>query len=1028
MRRLIVMMALLAGLVPAAARAQLPADADWLTIESRHFRVTYVSGLEPLARRAAASAERAHAALRLLVADAPRGTIDIVVTDNVDFSNGYAMPFPANRIVIYAKPPVDVLELQYTDDWIDMVVVHELAHIFHLDIAGPIGRTLRSVFGRVPFSWPFFPAVGTPRWVVEGLAVGIESTLTDAGRVHGSYHEMIVRTAVLAGRMDAFDRLDAATPLWPGPARVYIYGSLFMDYLTRRYGPDAAARVVRGTAGAIIPPALWFGRVASGAFGVTFRQAYEDWQQELAAQYAALQAQLQAEGLTQGQPLTAHGAYALYPRYSPDGGTVAYAANDWRSTPRVRAIEATSGRQLWSRRANDLAAVAWLPGGAVVSSELDFADRFRIYSDLHIMGDGGGRVTRGERVQDVDASRDGRRLVAVQNRGGTNRIVLVDRATGAIQPVTDFDADVHWTLPRFAPDGRRIAAGRWATGGDFEIVVLDTLGRTLIEVTRSAGISDAPAWSPDGHWLLFWSDRTGIANLYAAEIGQMGGDAAGGAQPGTAPIQPRIRQITNVLTGAFHPDVSPDGRWIVYAAYGHDGFRLERLPFDTSTWRVPAPERVAEAHHHRRAYEVSDEAESFADAIRAAVAAADTIAGAPRRYSALRHVRPFGWFPVVDAGGVHEDFVGIWMYGADLVDRHRWELATSVSIGSGQTQGRASYTYAGLPAHRLAHPTLSLGVTRNWDLALEDTAQQRFIDEREDRADLILGFTRMRWRARSSFSVAGEVVRRARHLHGYPANAALRDPDDDLFGVRAGAGVATFISPPFAISRENGVSLQLAVRQRWDRNVRAFTDAQGREVTFDGGYRELTSWNAAYRALSLPGFARHVVALRGSALMRDGPGAATTGIGGVSGAAFGLGIPGVAADLGGVGRLLPVRGFDEGARRGTRAWTASAEYRFPLFILATSLRPLPVFADRMGGALFVDAGHAWCDAPAAARFTTSCTSTRPGDEPLVSAGAEVTTFLSLYGARAPLRIGFGAPLQGSTGRRPRAYVLISTGF
>jgi hypothetical protein len=1025
MRRLISLMALLAGLVPAVARAQLPADARWETIDSRHFRVTYGSGLEHLARRAAASAERAHAALTLLVADAPRGTIDIVVTDNVDFSNGYATPFPANRIVIYAKPPVDVLELQYTDDWIDMVVVHELAHIFHLDIAGPLGRTLRSIFGRVPFSWPFFPAVGTPRWVVEGLAVGIESTLTDAGRVHGSYHEMIVRTAVLEGRMDQFDRLNATTPLWPGPARVYIYGSLFMDYLTRRYGADAAARIVRGTAGALIPPALWFDRVARGAFGVTFRHAYEAWQHELVEQYTALQAQLRGDGLTQGEVLTTHGAYALHPRFSPDGAAIAYAANDWRSTPRVRALDAATGQQLWSQRAHNLSAVAWLPDGGLVTSEIDFADRFRIYSDVHVIGERGGRVTRNERVQDVDASRDGRRLIAVQSNAGTNRIVMIDAATGRLRAVTGFDASVHWTLPRFSPDGSRIAAGRWTVGGDFQVVVLDTLGNTHIEVTRSTGISDAPAWSPDGRWLLFWSDRTGIANLYAAEIGQMGGDVAGGAQSQVAPIQPRIRQITNVLTGAFHPDVSPDGRWIVYAAYAHDGFRLERLPFDTSTWRSPAPERAADSHHGRLAYDTPDDA--VANVMRAAIAAADTTAGPPRRYTALRHVRPYGWIPTVESGGVHDDFVGIWAYGSDLVDRHRWEFGTAVSIGSGQTQGRASYTYAGLPATRLAHPTITVGVNRNWSLAFNDPAQQRFIDEREDRADVALAFTRVRWRARSSLSVAGEAVRRARHLYGFPARSSLRDPDDDLFGARVSAGVATFNTPPYAISRENGVSMQVAARQRWDRNVRVFVDTLGRETVFDGGYQELTTWNAAYRAVAWPGFARHVFALRASALVRAGTGAATTGIGGVSGSAFGLSIPGLAGDVGGVGRLLPVRGFDESARRGTRAWTASAEYRFPLLILATSLRPLPAFADRMGAALFFDAGHAWCDAQAAARFT-ACVSTSPSDPPLASAGAEVTTFLSVYGTHVPLRVGFGMPLQPAAQRSPAAYLLLSTGF
>jgi hypothetical protein len=313
MNKAIFALLLAAGLTgPAALHAQLPADSRWETIESAHFRVTYERGLEALARRAAASAERAHAGLSLLVADAPRGTIDIVVADNVDMSNGYATPFPSNRVVIYAKPPVDEVSLQHMEDWIDLVVVHELAHTFHLDVTGGLGRTLRSVFGRVPMSWPFFPTIFTPGWSIEGLATGIESVLTDAGRVHGSYHEMVVRTAVRQNRFDSIDLLGASSPQWPGGGRIYIYGSLFMDYLTRRFGTDATARMVRSIAGARVPPALWFDNVARGAYGVTFRQAYDDWRTELAGHYALLADELTAQGLTTGQPLTSHGVHARH--------------------------------------------------------------------------------------------------------------------------------------------------------------------------------------------------------------------------------------------------------------------------------------------------------------------------------------------------------------------------------------------------------------------------------------------------------------------------------------------------------------------------------------------------------------------------------------------------------------------------------------------------------------------------------------------------------------------------------------------
>jgi hypothetical protein len=1018
----------------AGAHAQLPADAEWHTIESRHFRVTYHTGLEELARHATASAERAHAALRVFVADAPRGTIDLVLSDNADFSNGYATPFPSNRIVVYAKPPVDVLELQYVHDWIDLVVVHELAHIFHLDVTGGVGRALRAVFGRAPAPWPVFPAVLSPAWSIEGLAVGVESAMTGFGRVHGSYHEMVIRTATLQDRIDDIDRLASGSPVWPGQARIYIYGSLFMDYLTRRYGPDATARIVRSTAGALLPPPVAFDHVARRALGVTFRRAYDEWRAELHDQYSALAAELRAVGITATEPLTGHGGFALFPRFAPDGRSIAYSANDGRARPVTRAIDAVTGAPRWSRRSNGVAAVAWLGDGEVLTSDIDFIDPFRIYSDLHAVRPGGGRrLTRAARLQDPDVLPGGTTAVAVENAGGTNRLVVVDLQDGSWRALTGFDPDVHWALPRVSPDGSHIATGRWRTGGLYDIVVLDTLGRIQVEVTDGAGVNAAPAWSPDGQWLLFWSDRTGIPNLYAADMrGTLANDAGASPAGAVPPDRPSLRQVTNVLTGAYHPDVSPDARWIVFAAYHHDGFRIERMPFDPASWHDPMPVQpshphgvLGDVHAHERV-----PGDNIAAAIAAAVAAADTSAGTVEPYRAVRHLRPHGWLPLAESipsRGGSAWYLGASLYGRDLVDRHNWSLSLLAEPRSGRTQGSLGYAYRGLPAIAALgmHPSIGLRLDRYWDEVARDPTSDRSIDEREDVATTTLSLTRQRMRHVAGISFSPELVRRSRHLHGddWPAGARLRDPADDLLGMRVVTSFANATMPRFAISREDGVALQVALRRRWDRDP-IETVVDGERLVFDGTYSELTTWSAGYLALPLPGFARHVVAARFSGLFRDGPGASPSSIGGASTQAVWL--PGLAQEVGGTSRLLPVRGFDAGVRRGTRAWTASAEYRFPVALVTRSLRPLPAFFDRLSGSGFVDAGHAWCTATT--QQPVHCASVSPTDPPVISAGAEITALLNFYGVALPLRFGVATPIQGGLDTAPRVYFLGGAGF
>ena len=60
-----------------------------------------------------------------------------------------------------------------------------------------------------------------------------------------------------------------------------------------------------------------------------------------------------------------------------------------------------------------------------------------------------------------------------------------------------------------------------------------------------------PAWSPGGDYVVFRSDRDGVSNLYAFRLA----DRA-------------LLRVTNVLGGAFTPDVSPGGDRLAFAEYG----------------------------------------------------------------------------------------------------------------------------------------------------------------------------------------------------------------------------------------------------------------------------------------------------------------------------------------------------------------------------------------------------------------------------------------------------------------------------
>jgi len=964
LRRIAPLLCALLLAVPLAA--QLPPDARWRTTETEHFRIHYTEGLDTLARRAADRAEAAHAALSEILVRAPRGKIDLVVSDNVDYSNGYATPLPTNRVVVFAHPPIDTPELGFYDDWLQLVVSHELAHIFHLDYAEGIPRLTRRVFGRTPFG---FPNAFTPPWTTEGLATVLESRLTRAGRVRATLHDMVLRTAILEDEFFSIDQASGHPVSWPAGNTRYVYGSMFMDWLGDRYGHDRHAEWVKSV-GERLPYLAFMDRSAKDSYGPSFTRAWREWRDSLTVGYSALADSLRRAGLTEPQVLSAEGRRTEAPRWSPDGRTIAFAQGTGRSENGTRLWSEAGGIRVLAPRTS-LGPSGWRADGSLVTAMLESNDPYRDFSDLYLVRPDGGRerLTRGARLLEPDVHAATGRIVAIRGGGGTNVPVVVSPDGREVRPLVPASLDVHWTRPRWSPNGEWIAIARWRPGALYDIVVLEAAtGRVLREITADRAVDTSPAWSPDGRYVVFSSDRTGISNLYAFDL-QRG----------------ELRQVSNVLTGAFDPDVSPDGRWIAMTLYRADGYHLARMPFDPASWRAAPPLR-AEFRQPGATPEV----------------VARTAGGPSRPYRAAPSLRPAAWTPVYEEDdSVLGTGFGAAVGGTDVVGRHAYGASATYYTATRKLAAGVGYLYSGL-----GNPTVGASATQSWDgfrIFREDglnptgsPTSRYLLLERERTGSLVATFTRPRFRSFRWLSL-GAAVRDNdfEFLNEPPADLAnLASPVE--LGAVATLGISTTRRYEYSVSPENGVVAAASVeggRYLGEENGEAF-----------GGYLRTTGRLQTYIPVNAFGYARHVLALRG-----------------VGAADMGSVIPGYS--LGGLdsevsasplstfvqlsNRLdLPVRGYPEGTQRGDRAVAATAEYRFPLVLVERGYRVLPVYLDRLWGAVFTDAGTAWC--------VESCEvgGERFGDpRPAVSVGAELGINLSiLYSPPFPLRFGFGVPL------------------
>ena len=952
---------LAAALLLGAARdgsAQLSPNAHWRTLHTKHFRVHFAPALEQEARRAAVNAERAYAQLSTELVP-PRGVIDLVVSDDVDYVNGYATPYPTNRIVVYAHPPTDASGLRDYEDWNALVVTHELAHIFHLDRTRGIWSLGQAIFGRNPL---LFPNLYEPRWVLEGLAVYFESRLTGYGRLESAEHLMTAHAAALANRIPTLQELSPATSRFPGGEVIYVYGSLLFDYLSRTRGPQSVRDFVEIGAKTPIPFILTV--TSRKAFGISFQTAWSQWRDSLLRDTHA-----PPEVMPGWRQITDAGYFALFPRWLSDTALV-YWANKGRETPGAYSV-ALSGRETRLGRRNGTTPNVKLPGGGILFSQPDFTGPYNIRNDLYVERDGvERRLTTGARLTTPDVRSDGE-IIAVQSQPATTRLVRVSSDGRRITPITSASLDVQWSDPRWSPDGSRIAAVRQGRGRS-EIVILDSDGKLVDALGATRAINSTPSWSADGRRVYFSSERTGSPQIYVADVTTFG---------------PTVSRITDAATGAFAPEVSPDQSRLATLLFKADGYHLGVAPVGVPQYGVADSTRISPRAGCTNCL--------------------DTVAGLPpygavdtsraTKYSALPTLLPRYWLPVF-VNTTDEGFsYGLETSGSDVVQRHTYTLELLHNNRFGQNSAWLFYRYAGFGL-----PLLDLFASQSYsnDALFADINGTTFnvgeLMERDVYGSLEATFVRPRFRTYSLASMGAEVERIS-----YSTSPDTLFPHLNPFyqtartfpGIIGSLGWSNSQRPALSISPEDGISASVSARQRW------------RAGTSGASTRSVVGVTALYKSLDLPGPAHHVIALRAAGGITDDESPNLFSAGGLSGTSLEL-FPGYS--LGQQRRTFGVRGYPPSAESGIRAYAATVEYRAPLFTPSRGFRFVPVFIDRGSLTLFGETGRAYC--PRSVGTNTVCRSVDIGNPAMTSVGGELNFDTSLQlDVQARLRFGVAFP-------------------
>jgi Tol biopolymer transport system component len=247
------------------------------------------------------------------------------------------------------------------------------------------------------------------------------------------------------------------------------------------------------------------------------------------------------------------------PAWSPDGSMIACitGVNARNGQASVIGLDAATGeeRRITDQKWDEFSGrMAWLPDGSglIVSAPQIWQIPYPPGEARKVTGD------PNYRYGDISVTADGKSLVTSQSAWRSAVWMMRDGDAGAAMPITSNEHDLYYWIS-WTPDARIL----YASNGN--IWIMDGDGTNPKQLTDNSGMNSQPTASPDGHYIVFSSNRADSAafNLWRMDI------------DGRNPVQ-----ITHGA-GEGQPVCSPDGRWVVYSSGGPNTF-----PKDKTLWKT----------------------------------------------------------------------------------------------------------------------------------------------------------------------------------------------------------------------------------------------------------------------------------------------------------------------------------------------------------------------------------------------------------------------------------------------------------
>ena len=538
-----------------SAMTLFDSELKWKTITTKHFYIHFHQGLKNPAIRLSKIAEKVHQDLTKRIDWQPERRTDVVLVDNLDQANGFATPFPYNKIQIYISRPKFDSVLNNFNDWLEIVFTHEYTHILNIDTVHQVPETTRFFLGR-----SCFPNLFLPIWALEGNALYHESYNGIEGRNNSTYAKMIIRTEVL---YDQFKNITLASTYpreWPMGNIPYLYGGLFVEFLEKKYGQTKFADFFHENADNIVPysdniyPGPFFNKDAKDIYGKSFSDLWEEFKIETQKGYKHQLNLLKKEGLTYCLKISDPLKKATLPKFSQDGQSIYYVQSSSKGPSTLIKFEILKGTSKKLCSVNHPNSLSVGDNETIYLTDLEFYQDYSLYYELYkYQNNEYKQKTSKFRGSCLNFSSKKNQLIFTKNKNDYYSLIISDPKLQNQIKIID-QTKIQLASPTFSPNGKWIVFAIKDQQGFIDLVLYNLRSKKFKRLTCNSYKNFSPTWHPDGERIIFVSDKNGVYNLYEYNL-----------------KKGETYRLTNFSTGAFSPQVSPDGKKIVFSIYGARG-------------------------------------------------------------------------------------------------------------------------------------------------------------------------------------------------------------------------------------------------------------------------------------------------------------------------------------------------------------------------------------------------------------------------------------------------------------------------